>query len=73
MNKSSFFHLIIISAPPLVFEFLKLIIAKFFSNKFSNKNIYITLKSNNEFTEVVIEDDGIGFSKDILPKIGEPY
>ena len=43
------------------------------ANKFSNKNIYITLKSNNEFTEVVIEDDGIGFSKDILPKIGEPY
>ena len=43
------------------------------ANKFSNKNIYITLKSNNEFTEVVIEDDGSGFSKDILPKIGEPY
>ena len=43
------------------------------ANKFSKKNIYITLKSNNEFTEVIIEDDGIGFSKDILPKIGEPY
>ena len=43
------------------------------ANKFSNKNIYITLKSNNEFTEVVIEDDGSGFTKDILPKIGEPY
>ena len=43
------------------------------ANKFSNKNIYITLKSNNEFTEVVIEDDGSGFSKEILPKIGEPY
>ena len=43
------------------------------ANKFSKKNIYITLKSNNEFTEVNIEDDGSGFSKDILPKIGEPY
>jgi len=43
------------------------------ANKFSKKNIYITLKSNNEFTEVIIEDDGKGFSKDILPKIGEPY
>ena len=43
------------------------------ANKFSKKNVYITLKSNNEFTEVIIEDDGIGFSKDILPKIGEPY
>ena len=43
------------------------------ANKFSKKNIYITLKSNNEFTEVVIEDDGSGFSKEILPKIGEPY
>ena len=43
------------------------------ANKFSKKNVYITLKSNNEFTEVIIEDDGKGFSKDILPKIGEPY
>mgnify|MGYP001268300279 CR=1 FL=1 len=43
------------------------------ANKFSKKNVYITLKSNNEFTEVIIEDDGIGFSKDILSKIGEPY
>ena len=43
------------------------------ANKFSKKNIYITLKSNNEFTEVNIEDDGSGFSKEVLPKIGEPY
>ena len=43
------------------------------ANKFSKKNIYITLKSNSEFTEVVIEDDGPGYSSDILPKIGEPY
>ena len=43
------------------------------ANKFSKKNIYITLKSNSEFTEIVIEDDGPGYPSDILPKIGEPY
>ena len=31
------------------------------------------VKSNNEFTELSIEDDGNGYSKDILSKIGEPY
>ena len=43
------------------------------ANKFSKKNIYITLKSNSEFTEILIEDDGPGYPSDILPKIGEPY
>ena len=43
------------------------------ANKFSFKNIYITLKSNNEFTEIIIEDDGKGYPGDILSKIGEPY
>ena len=43
------------------------------ANKFSNENIFITLKSDSETTEIIIEDDGRGFPKDILPKIGEPY
>tara|TARA_B100001142_G_scaffold247399_1_gene247113 strand:- start:45 stop:1322 length:1278 start_codon:yes stop_codon:yes gene_type:complete len=43
------------------------------ANKFSSKKIFITLKSDNKFTEVIIEDDGDGFSYDILSKIGEPY
>jgi two-component system sensor histidine kinase RegB len=43
------------------------------ANKFANKEIYITIKSDNEFTNVIIEDDGDGFPKDILSKIGEPY
>ena len=43
------------------------------ANKYSNKNIYITIKSDSEISEVIIEDDGPGFSKDILTKIGEPY
>ena len=43
------------------------------ANKFSNKNIYINLKSDSEITEVVIEDDGNGYPRDILSKIGEPY
>ena len=43
------------------------------ANKFSDKTIYINLKSNNETTEITIEDDGNGFPKDVLPKIGEPY
>ena len=43
------------------------------SNKFARGKIFITLKSDNEFTEITIEDDGSGYPKDILPKIGEPY
>jgi two-component system sensor histidine kinase RegB len=43
------------------------------ANKFSKDTVHINLKSDNEITEVTIEDDGIGFPKDILPKIGEPY
>ncbi len=43
------------------------------ANKFSNKNVYINLKSNSEITEIIIEDDGSGFPRDILSKIGEPY
>tara|TARA_Y200000002_G_scaffold362268_1_gene349171 strand:- start:708 stop:1616 length:909 start_codon:yes stop_codon:yes gene_type:complete len=43
------------------------------ANKFSSKNIFINLKSNNEITRVIIEDDGNGFPRDVLSKIGEPY
>ncbi len=43
------------------------------ANKFSLNKIFITLKSNNDFTEITIEDDGKGYSSDILSKIGEPY
>ncbi len=43
------------------------------ANKFSEKNIFITLKSDNQFTEIIIEDDGPGYPYDIISKIGEPY
>jgi len=43
------------------------------ANKFSKNNIFITIKSDSEISEITIEDDGPGFSKDILNKIGEPY
>ena len=43
------------------------------ANKFSRNTVYINLKSDNEITEVIIEDDGNGYSKDVLSKIGEPY
>ena len=43
------------------------------ANKFARQNIYINLKSDSEITEITIEDDGNGFPKDVLPKIGEPY
>jgi two-component system sensor histidine kinase RegB len=43
------------------------------ANKFAKKHIFITLKSDSEFTEITIEDDGQGYPSDILPKIGEPY
>ena len=43
------------------------------ANKFSKNKIFITLKSNNKSSEIIIEDDGIGYPSEILSKIGEPY
>ena len=43
------------------------------ANKFSKEAIYINLKSDSEITEIIIEDDGNGYPKDVLSKIGEPY
>jgi len=43
------------------------------ANKFAKKKIYISVKSDNQFTEISIEDDGNGYPKNILNKIGEPY
>ena len=43
------------------------------ANKFAKEKIFITINSDSEITEVIIEDDGYGFPKDILDKIGEPY
>ncbi len=43
------------------------------ANKFSLNKIYINLKSNVNFTEIIISDDGNGYPNDILSKIGEPY
>ena len=43
------------------------------ANKFSKNKVFVTLKSDNEFTEITIEDDGPGYPYDIISKIGEPY
>ena len=43
------------------------------ANKFSKEKIFISLKSDINFTEINIEDDGNGYPNDILSKIGEPY
>ena len=43
------------------------------ANKFSKKKIFINIKSDNDFTEITIEDDGKGYPSDVLRKIGEPY
>ena len=43
------------------------------ANKFAKEKIFITINSDSEITEAIIEDDGEGFSRDILDKIGEPY
>jgi len=43
------------------------------ANKFSNSKVFIILKSDNDTTEIIIEDDGEGYSKDVLRNIGEPY
>ena len=41
--------------------------------KFSKETVFINLKSDSSMTEITIEDDGDGYPKDVLPKIGEPY
>ena len=43
------------------------------ANKFSKSKVFISLKSDKDITEILIEDDGEGYSKDVLSKIGEPY
>ena len=43
------------------------------ANKFSNDKVFINIKSNNDITEIIIEDDGEGYPNDVLRKIGEPY
>ena len=43
------------------------------ANKFSKTKIFINIKSDNSFTEIIIEDDGEGYPSDVLKKIGEPY
>ena len=43
------------------------------ANKFAKKTIFINLKSDSEITEITVEDDGNGYPRDILSKIGEPY
>ncbi len=43
------------------------------ANKFAKNSIFINLKSDSEFTEITVEDDGNGYPRDIVSKIGEPY
>jgi two-component system sensor histidine kinase RegB len=43
------------------------------ANKFSKENVFINLKTDNKTTEIIIQDDGNGYPRDILSKIGEPY
>ncbi len=43
------------------------------ANKFSKSKVFINLKSDSDFTEINIEDDGDGYPSEILSKIGEPY
>ena len=43
------------------------------ANKFSKSKVFINIRSNNNITEIIIEDDGEGYPNDVLSKIGEPY
>ena len=43
------------------------------ANKFSKSKVFINIKSDNDITEIIIEDDGEGYPNDVLRKIGEPY
>ena len=43
------------------------------ANKFAKSKVFVNIKSNNEITEIIIEDDGEGYPNDVLGKLGEPY
>ena len=43
------------------------------ANKFAKNTIFINLRSDSQTTEITIEDDGDGYPRDIISKIGEPY
>ena len=43
------------------------------ANKFAKNTIFINLKSDSQITEITVEDDGNGYPRDIISKIGEPY
>jgi len=43
------------------------------ANKFSKSKVFVILKSDNDTTEIIIEDYGEGYSKNVLRNIGEPY
>jgi len=43
------------------------------ANKFSKQKVEIKLISDEKNTEIQISDDGPGFPKDIIDKLGEPY
>ena len=43
------------------------------ANKFAKSKIFINIKSDNDISEIIITDDGEGYPKDVLGKIGEPY
>jgi two-component system, sensor histidine kinase RegB len=43
------------------------------ANKFAKEKIYIAVKNDQNIINVVIEDDGAGFSREVLNKIGEPF
>ena len=43
------------------------------ANKFCKKEVKISIETNEEYSKIYISDDGPGFPKDIIDKIGEPY
>jgi two-component system, sensor histidine kinase RegB len=43
------------------------------ANKFAKEKIYITIKNDENIVHVLIEDDGMGFSREVLNKIGVPF
>ena len=43
------------------------------ANKFAKKNIFIKLEIDNNFTTIIINDDGKGYPSDIINRLGQPY
>ena len=44
-----------------------------FKTPFNTQEVNVTITKDSKYLSIMITDDGSGFSRDILDKLGEPY